>query len=140
AFRSRMEWFEWHRPLYRQAGGPPVARGHTERRLLSIVSPERLVRILGRMLDPEEFLSPHGIRALSRAHALRPATVALGDLVARVGYEPAESETGLFGGNSNWRGPVWFPVNHLVIGALGEFHSFCGASFTVEYPAGSGSR
>jgi hypothetical protein len=137
-FRARMEWFEWHRPRYRQVAAHSRELGHRDRRLLSIVSPERLVRILARMLDPEEFLSPHGIRALSRAHRLQPYTVALGDAMARVGYEPGESQTGLFGGNSNWRGPVWFPLNHLIIGTLEEFHSFCGPSFTVEYPTGSG--
>ncbi len=139
-FRSRMDWFERHRPRYNQVCAHSQEPGQRDRRLLSIVSPERLVRILRRLLDQEEFLSPHGIRALSRRYLEQPYTVRLGEATARVAYEPGESQTGLFGGNSNWRGPVWFPVNHLITGALEQFHSFTGPSFTVEFPTGSGNR
>ena len=139
-FRARTEWFDQHRPQYRQACTHTTVAGHQDRRLLSIVSPERLVRILRRVLDEAEFLSPHGIRALSRYHADHPYLVSIGGMVARVDYEPAESRSGLFGGNSNWRGPVWFPLNHLIIGALAQFHAYCGPDFTVEYPTGSGRR
>ncbi|HEU5003938.1 MAG TPA: glucosidase [Actinomycetota bacterium] len=137
-FRARMEWFEWHRPAYRSAVGHSRIPGHQDRRLLSIVSPERLVRILGRLLDEEEFLSPHGIRALSRWHAEHPFRLRIDGMEAAVDYEPGESQSGLFGGNSNWRGPVWFPLNHLIIAALRHFDAFCGPGFTVEYPTGSG--
>ena len=139
-FRARMEWFDFHRPQYRQACAHSAVAGHQDRRLLSIVSPERLVRILTRVLDESEFLSPHGIRALSRYHAGHPYLVSIDGMAARVDYEPAESQTGLFGGNSNWRGPVWFPLNHLIIGALAQFDAYCGPGFTVEYPTGSGRR
>jgi hypothetical protein len=139
-FRARMDWFEFHRPQYRQACAHAAETGHRDRRLLSIVSPERLVRILTRLLDETEFLSPHGVRALSRYHADHPAVVVVGEMQAQVDYEPAESRTGLFGGNSNWRGPVWFPVNHLIIASLRHFDAFCGPNFTVEHPTGSGRR
>jgi hypothetical protein len=137
-FRARMEWFLDHRPHYGAACAHSIDAGHEDRRLLSIASPERLVRILERMLDPEEFLSPHGVRALSRWHADHPVDIVIGDMSARVDYEPGPSATGLFGGNSNWRGPVWFPVNHLIIGSLLRFDDFLGPEFTVEHPTGSG--
>jgi hypothetical protein len=98
------------------------------------------MHILARMLDPEEFLSPHGIRTLSRAHLERPFTVNLAGTDFTVGYEPAESTTGLFGGNSNWRGPVWFPVNHLIIEGLRRYYDFFGDDLLVEYPTGSGHK
>jgi hypothetical protein len=103
-FRARMDWFEFHRPQYRLACGHAAVPGHGDRRLLSIVSPERLRRILARLLDEKEFLSPCGIRALSRFHAEHPFVVSLGAAESEVAYEPGESRTGLFGGNSNWRG------------------------------------
>ncbi|HLI57177.1 MAG TPA: glucosidase [Actinomycetota bacterium] len=139
-FRARMEWFEYHRPAYRVACRHAADVGHRERRLLSIASPDRLRRILGWVLDESEFLSPHGIRALSRFHAEHPAIVTVGDMRAEVGYEPAESRTALFGGNSNWRGPVWFPVNHMMVRTLLAYDAFCGPGFTVEYPTGSGRQ
>ncbi len=109
-------------------------------RLLSIVSPERLTRILATMLSPDEFLSDHGLRALSKYHEAHPLAEDLGGgVVARVDYEPGESTTGLFGGNSNWRGPVWFPVNYLLIEALRRFHRYLREDFVVEYPTGSGA-
>src|SRR5256884_6828972 len=108
------------------------------RRLLSIVSREQLPRVLRYMLDEAEFLSPHGIRAVSRYHQEHPYVLRLGGMEHRVDYEPAESTGGLFGGNSNWRGPVWFPVNYLLIESLQKFHYFYGDDFKVEFPARSG--
>ena len=98
------------------------------------------MRILARMLDPNEFLSPYGLRTLSRSHLEEPFTVNLAGNDFTVGYEPGESSTGLFGGNSNWRGPVWFPVNHLIIEGLRRFSEFYGDDLTVEYPTGSGKK
>lgn len=106
--------------------------------LLSVADLDQLRRVLAVMLDPDEFLSPYGLRSLSAAHRDDPFELTIGDDVASVGYEPAESQTSLFGGNSNWRGPVWFPVNHLVIGALRRYALHVGDGFRVEYPTGSG--
>ncbi len=110
------------------------------RRFLSLVNRDRLKRVLRFMLDEEEFLSPYGIRSLSRYHLKHPYTLRLDDSAYQVGYEPAESQTPLFGGNSNWRGPVWFPVNYLLIEALQNFHEFLGDEFKIEYPTGSGKQ
>src|SRR4029434_9736863 len=98
----------------------------------------QLLRVLGYMLDREEFLSPHGIRALSRWHRQHPYVLAIDGTEHRVGYEPGESSTGLFGGNSNWRGPIWFPPNVLLIESLQRFHYYLGDEFKVECPTGSG--
>jgi hypothetical protein len=108
-----------------------------QHRLLSMVGQDQLLRILARMLDPEEFLSPYGLRTLSRAHLEKPFTVSLGGSDFTVGYEPAESTSGLFGGNSNWRGPVWMPVNYLLVEALREYAGFFGDDLLVEYPTGA---
>src|SRR4029077_10581175 len=108
------------------------------RRLLSLVNRKQLKRVLFRMLDETEFLSPYGIRALSRYHLDHPYEVVVNGNVSRVDYEPAESATGVFGGNSNWRGPIWFPVNHLIIESLQKFHHYLGDGFKVECPTGSG--
>jgi hypothetical protein len=99
---------------------------------------ERLRRVLGVMLDEREFLSPFGIRAVSQVHREQPYRLTVGGNEFQVAYEPAESTSGLFGGNSNWRGPVWFPINFLLIEALQKFHHYYGDSFTVECPVGSG--
>jgi hypothetical protein len=107
------------------------------RRLLSLVNRKRLRRVLSHMLDETEFLSPHGVRALSRYHLEHPYEVIVDGHVNRVQYEPAESTTGLFGGNSNWRGPIWFPVNYLLIESLQKFHHYFGEDFKVECPTGS---
>jgi hypothetical protein len=106
--------------------------------LLSIVDRDRLLRVLRYMLDEEEFLSPYGIRALSRFHRDHPYILPINGTEHRVNYEPAESSTGLFGGNSNWRGPVWFPVNYLLIESLQKFHYYLGDNYKVECPTGSG--
>src|SRR5262249_6469315 len=107
-------------------------------RLLAIASREQLQRILQYVLDEREFLSPYGIRALSRFHQDRPfvADTAWGQF--RVDYEPGESTMSLFGGNSNWRGPIWFPLNYLLVEALERYHHFYGDDFRIEYPTGSG--
>ncbi len=110
------------------------------RRMLSLLDERKLRRVLARMLDEEEFLSPYGIRSLSRHHAAHPYTFHVGEQEYRVAYLPAESDSGLFGGNSNWRGPVWFPVNALIVRALQHLHAFYGDDFTVECPTGSGNR
>jgi hypothetical protein len=138
-FRRRMQWFLDHGSAY----GAKVETETTAegtRRLLSLVGRDRLRRILEQLLDPDRFLSDHGIRSLSKAHRERPFVVPWGGSEMRVDYEPAESRTALFGGNSNWRGPVWFPVNFLVIESLQKFHHFFGDSFTVEFPKGSGRQ
>ena len=112
--------------------------GHGERRLLSIVDGDQLRRILRVMLDENEFLSPYGIRALSRVHLEQPYVLQVDGAEHRVDYEPAESPPALFGGNSNWRGPIWFPVNYLLIESLQKFHHYFGDDFKVECPTGSG--
>ena len=113
--------------------------GYGERGILALVNPERLRRILGHMLDENEFLSPYGIRALSRYHAEHPYVFNANGQDYRVNYLPAESDTGMFGGNSNWRGPIWMPVNALLIRALLSFYLYYGDSFKVECPTGSGN-
>jgi hypothetical protein len=105
---------------------------------MSTVDREKLRRILKYMLDENEFLSPYGIRALSRHHERNPYVLQVGGAEHRVDYEPGESSTGLFGGNSNWRGPIWFPVNFLLVEALQRFHHYLGDEFKVEFPTGSG--
>ena len=108
--------------------------------LLSLAGPDRLRRLLSVLLDEAEFLSPHGLRALSARHREHPYTIDVEGYQASIDYEPAESTTPLFGGNSNWRGPVWFPVNYLLISVLERYHFFFGDEFTVEYPTGSGRQ
>jgi hypothetical protein len=112
--------------------------GVGKRHLVAIPTRERLARVLRYMLDENEFLSPYGIRSLSRFHAASPFSIDVGGRAFSVSYEPAESRSGLYGGNSNWRGPVWLPINYLLIEALGKYHAYYGDSFTIEYPTGSG--
>jgi hypothetical protein len=139
-FRRRLEWFLANRPdlashiSYCCGGG---LHGH---RLLAVPSREKLERVLGYLLDEEEFLSPWGVRSVSRVHERSPFVFRAGSAEHRVDYVPGESTTGLFGGNSNWRGPIWFPVNYLLIEALERYHHFYGEGFTVECPKGSGRR
>ncbi len=111
-----------------------------QRLLLSVARPDRLDRLLIRLFDEAEFLSPHGLRALSAYHRDHPYSFDVDGSRSVIDYEPAESTTSMFGGNSNWRGPIWFPVNYLVISALERYHRFCGDEETVEYPTGSGKR
>jgi hypothetical protein len=114
--------------------------GIDNRRILSLAGKDRLVAILRRMLDPEEFLSEYGIRALSRHHRDHPFSLDIHGAQLTVDYQPAESTSGMFGGNSNWRGPIWFPVNLLIIEALLKYHEYYGDGLTVECPTGSGQQ
>jgi hypothetical protein len=136
-FKRRMQWFiENHSDLPEHIEMTQrSSRG--VRRLLSLVSRKQLRRVLSRMLDETEFLSPHGIRALSRYHKDHPYEVRVNGQINRVDYEPAESTTGIFGGNSNWRGPVWFPVNYLIVESLQKFHHYYGEDFRIECPTRS---
>ena len=136
-FRRRMQWFIDHHPDFREHVEIVEEPGRGTRRLLSIVTREQLPRVLRFMLDESEFLSPYGIRALSRYHLAHPYALEIDGMEHRVDYEPGESTSGLFGGNSNWRGPVWFPVNQLLIESLQKFHHFYGDSLKVPYPTGS---
>jgi Mannosylglycerate hydrolase MGH1-like glycoside hydrolase domain len=117
---------------------PPSQLGVEGRRMLSVLNEKKLRRVLSRMLDENEFLSPHGIRALSRYHADHPFVLNIQGQEYRVDYLPAESDTGMFGGNSNWRGPVWFPVNALIFRALLVLYAYYGDGFKIECPTGSG--
>jgi hypothetical protein len=137
-FARRMQWFLQNRPeLARLVTAQPVD-DMRNRRLLALVGPERLARVLRTMLDEREFLSPYGIRALSRRHADHPYVLDVDGRQHRVEYEPAESSSGLFGGNSNWRGPLWFPMNFLIVEALQRFDYFYRGEMKVELPTGSG--
>jgi len=138
AFKRRLEWFIDKRPDLTRNLACMRTAGKGERRLLSMANQEQLRRILGYMLDEGEFLSPYGIRALSRFHHESPYTLCVNGTEHRVDYQPGESSTGLFGGNSNWRGPIWFPVNFLLVESLQKFHHYYGDTFTVEFPTGSG--
>ncbi len=136
-FKHRMQWFIENRPDFSSHVETQTHDGGV-RRFLSLVSRDRLKSVLGYMLDENEFLSPYGIRALSRYHKDHPYVLSALGTDYRVDYEPAESSTGNFGGNSNWRGPIWFPVNYLLIESLQKFHYFLGDEYKVEYPTGSG--
>jgi len=138
-FAVRMNWFMDNLPSFADLFHTHE-RDAGKGRLLSIVSPDRLRRILRWLLDENEFLSPHGIRALSATYRDHPFSVDLGGMTYTVDYAPGESTSGLFGGNSNWRGPVWFPVNCIVIESIRRFARFFGDDFTVEYPTGSGKE
>jgi len=136
-FKRRMQWFIENRPGL----GEHIEAESTDdgvRRFLSLVNRHRLKRVLSYMLDENEFLSPYGIRAISRYHLDHPYKLPVNSTEYRVDYEPAESSTGLFGGNSNWRGPIWFPVNYLLIESLQKFHFFLGDNYKIECPTGSG--
>ena len=137
-FARRLEWFIDNRADLVAHVACMRSPGRGERRLLSVVDAAQLRRILQVMLDETEFLSPHGVRALSRRHLAEPYSLVVDGHEHRVAYEPGESSTGLFGGNSNWRGPVWFPVNFLLVESLQKFHHYVGDDFTVECPTGSG--
>jgi hypothetical protein len=136
-FARRMQWFIDNRPEFREHVEVVETPGKGTRRLLSLVTRAQLPRVLRFMLDEAEFLSPHGVRALSRAHRERPFVLHVNGKEYRVDYEPAESSSDLFGGNSNWRGPVWFPVNHLLIESLQKFHHFYGDGLKVACPTDS---
>jgi hypothetical protein len=137
-FADRVKWFQKNRPDLCSNIFTMNRPGVGERRLMSLVGPDRLRRILARMLDEREFLSANGLRSLSKIHEAHPVSLMLDGHDYSVGYQPGESTTGMFGGNSNWRGPVWFPVNYLMIESLQRFHHYLGPEFTVEMPTGSG--
>ena len=138
-FKHRMQWFIENRPDFGLHIETQSQDGEV-RRFLSLVNRRRLAKVLRYLLDEQEFLSPHGVRALSRYHKDHPYVFSMMGTSHCVEYQPAESSNGLFGGNSNWRGPVWFPVNYLLIESLQKFHYYLGESFRVEYPTGSGQR
>ena len=140
AFTKRMKWFLQNRKDLARHITYMEKHGHNSHShyLLGLPSRERLERVLRYLLDENEFLSPHGIRSLSKAHEQHPYVLRTNGEEYRVGYNPAESTSGLFGGNSNWRGPVWMPVNYLLIEALERYHHFYGDSLRVECPVGSG--
>jgi len=138
-FKRRLEWFIANRPDLTENIASMSTEGMGERRLLSIADEQQLRSILKFMLDEKEFLSPHGIRALSQFHRDHPYQLTAGNMDYRVDYEPGESSTGVFGGNSNWRGPIWFPVNYLLVESLQKFHHYLGEEFKVEFPTGSGT-
>jgi len=137
AFRRRLEWFINNRPELKEHVCELTKPDGGTRLLLSIATRAQLPRVLRYMLDEAEFLSPHGIRAVSQVHREQPYALTVDGMEHRVDYEPAESSSGLFGGNSNWRGPVWFPVNYLLIESLQKFHHFYGDTLTVPFPTES---
>jgi hypothetical protein len=137
---ERLQWFLDTRPELCAAIHDPRKTGVAGRRLASILDETQLRRVLEKMLDEKEFLSPCGIRSLSRYHAEHPYVMQAGGREYRVSYLPAESDTGMFGGNSNWRGPIWMPVNALIVRALLQYYTYYGNEFTVECPTGSGRR
>jgi hypothetical protein len=139
-FERRMDWFLNHRPDLASLVSRWREPGAGERRLLALARGHRMKRLLKRMLDPNEFLSDYGIRAISRYHLDNPFRLGLNEHTYEVRYEPAESSTGLFGGNSNWRGPVWFPINFLLVEAIQKFHHYYGDDFLVECPTGTGNN
>ncbi|MER3477981.1 MAG: glucosidase, partial [Leptolyngbya sp. ERB_1_2] len=136
--KDQIEWFLTNRPELAHNIASMRVAGEGDRRLLSITSPEGLRQILRRLLDENEFLSPYGIRSLSRYHQAHPFIFNWKGSKYQVDYEPAESTTNQFGGNSNWRGPIWFPLNYLIIESLQKFHHYFGDDFKVECPTGSG--
>jgi hypothetical protein len=137
---TRFEWFLAARPALCASFHDPRKIGIAGRRLFAVLDESKLRRVLSIMLDESEFLSPYGIRSLSRRHADHPYVLDIGGAEYSVGYLPAESDTGMFGGNSNWRGPVWMPVNILILRALLNYYAYYGDDFTVECPTGSGNR
>jgi Mannosylglycerate hydrolase MGH1-like glycoside hydrolase domain len=137
-FKGRLEWFLEHRPHLANLVSRWQEPGMGERRLLALCRGHRMKRVLQRMLDETEFLSDYGVRALSRYHAQHPYILQAGSAMYTVAYLPAESDSGLFGGNSNWRGPIWFPANFLLVESLQQFHHYYGDDFKVECPTGSG--
>ncbi|MHB1676207.1 MAG: MGH1-like glycoside hydrolase domain-containing protein [Sulfuriferula sp.] len=138
-FKFRLEWFMKYRPELAALVSNWSEPGRGNRRLLSLLRGHRMKRLLQRMLDETEFLSDYGVRSLSRAHCDQPYVFCCDELPLSVKYQPAESEAGMFGGNSNWRGPIWFPVNYLLITSLRRFAGYYGEEFKIECPTGSGN-
>ena len=140
SFDDRLKWFVGHKPDDAEVANVSIEDDGEPDRLLSIVAPDRLRRLLATVLDEQEFLSPYGLRSVSRHHREHPYTFSVDGASAQLDYEPGESQSGLFGGNSNWRGPIWFPINYLMIEALRRFHAYVGDEFLVESPTGSGQQ
>jgi hypothetical protein len=138
--RERARRFLAARPELRASIHDPVKLGHAGQRMAAVLDESKLRRVLATMLDEKEFLSPYGIRSLSRYHAEHPYLLRVGDQEYRVSYLPAESDSGMFGGNSNWRGPIWMPANAIIIRAMLQYYAFYGDDFTVECPTGSGRQ
>jgi len=138
-FTARLDWFLQNRPDLANLISRWGVRGKNQRHLLSLLRGHRMKRLLKRMLDEKEFLSPYGVRALSRHHLDNPYVLHANGSQFSVRYQPGESDSYLFGGNSNWRGPIWFPVNYLIIESLQRFHHYYGDDFKVEHPTGSGN-
>ncbi len=137
-FTRRMHWFTSNRPHLSGNMASIKVEGAGRRHLVAILTRERLISVLRYMLDENEFLSPYGIRSLSRVHEAHPYSLSLNGSTFSINYQPAESQSGLFGGNSNWRGPIWFPLNFLIIESLQKFHHYYGDDLKVEFPTGSG--
>jgi Glycosyl hydrolase family 63 C-terminal domain len=137
-FKSRLEWYLQYRPDLASLVSRWQEPGMKELRLVALTRGHRMKCLLRRMLDPEEFLSDYGVRSLSKFHQAHPYSITVRGEEKIVTYEPAESQTAIFGGNSNWRGPVWFPINYLLIESLQQFHHYYGDDFKVECPTGSG--
>jgi hypothetical protein len=135
---SRRDWFMKHFPHMMKSVGPMTVPGANDTLIMELVRPDQFRRMLGYMLDENEFLSPYGIRAVSRYHQENPLVIDVADQEFRLDYEPGESTTNLFGGNSNWRGPIWMPVNYLILNALDHYYTYYGDSFQVECPTNSG--
>ncbi|MEL7089464.1 MAG: glucosidase, partial [Planctomycetota bacterium] len=144
-FKRRMDWFLKYRKdlakriTFMAHDDDSQSASRQDLLLLAMPTRERLRRVLGYMLDEDEFLSPHGIRSVSKYHEKNPYTLELDGIKHKVAYTPGESDTLMFGGNSNWRGPVWFPINYLILEALQRYHYFYGDTFTIECPTGSGN-
>lgn len=137
-FHQRINWFVKNRPHLSGHIAQLDVPGEGQRRLLSFLTPEKLTRVLRYLLDESEFLSDYGVRSVSKFHEKHPYCFQVGNQDFTLNYQPAESQSGLFGGNSNWRGPVWFPINYLIIEALQKYHYYYGNRFKVECPTGSG--
>jgi len=138
-FKRRVEWYLAHRPELASLISRWYEPGMRERRLVALTRGHRMKCLLRRMLDPEEFLSDYGVRSLSKFHHAHPYSLTVRGEEKVVSYEPAESQSAIFGGNSNWRGPVWFPINYLLIESLQQFHHYYGDDFKVECPTRSGN-
>jgi hypothetical protein len=135
-FNRRMHWFTNNRPHLSGNMASVDLEGVGRRHLVAILTRERLVSVLRYMLDENEFLSPYGIRSVSKVHDAHPYSLSFNGATFSINYQPAESQSGLFGGNSNWRGPVWFPINYLIIESLQKFHHYYGDDLKVEFPTG----
>jgi len=137
-FKRRMQWFSENRQDLIESCASMTQRPDGARALFSLVTPEQLRRVLRFMLDENEFLSPHGIRSVSMYHRDHPYVMKTGGVEYRMSSDPGESTTGMFGGNSNWRGPIWLPINYLILESLRRYHQYLGDDFRVECPTGSG--